>query len=176
MNLKSYQLAAMALAAAASLASAQADTKIERDSVRHAVQAFYDWYTPRAAKPRGFDMVMRAATHGPLAFDPELVKWLRIDSTARAQTKDEVNGLDGDPYFNAQDPCNKYTVQAVRPEGSRFLVDILGHGGCAVHNKADVIVVVERAGGRWTVKEFLDPSRRNEGLLPLLRRLHPKAG
>ena len=121
-------------------------------------------------------MVMRAATHGPLAFDPDLVKWLRIDSTARARTKDEVNGLDGDPYFNSQDPCDRYTVQSVRSEGSRFLVDVVGHGGCAAHTQPDVIVVVGRAGGRWIVKEFLDPSRHNEGLLPLLRRLHPKAG
>ena len=86
MIFKSCQLAAMAVAAAASLASAQRETQIERDSVRRAVQAFYNWYTPRAAKPRGVDMVMRAATHGPLAFDPELVKWLRIDSTARARS------------------------------------------------------------------------------------------
>ena len=176
MNLKSCQLAAMALAATTSFASAQADTRSERDSVRRAVQAYYNWYTPRAAKARGVDMVMRAATHGPLAFDPELVKWLRIDSTARARTKDEVNGLDGDPYFNAQDPCDRYTVQWVRPQGSGFLVDILGHGGCAVHTHPDVIVVVGRTGGRWIVREFLDPSRHNEGLLPLLHRLHPKAG
>ena len=176
MIFKSHQLAATALVAFTSLASAQAETRIERDSVRRAVQAFYDWYTPRAAKPRGVDMVMRAATHGPLAFDPDLVKWLRIDSIARARTKDEVNGLDGDPYFNAQDPCARYTVQSVRSEGSRFLADVVGQGGCAAHKKADVIVVVGRAEGRWIVREFLDPSRHNEGLLPLLRRLHPKAG
>lgn len=176
MIFKSYQLAAAALVAVASLASAQAETRIERDSVRRAVQAFYDWYTPRAAKPRGVDMVMRAATHGPLAFDPELVKWLRIDSTARARTKDEVNGLDGDPYFNAQDPCDRYTVESVRSQGSRYLVDVVGHGGCAAHKNPDVIVVVGRTGGKWIVTEFLDPSRHNEGLLPLLHRLHPKAG
>jgi hypothetical protein len=176
MIFKSYQLAAMAVAAAASLASAQAETRSERDSVRRAVQAFYSWYTPRAAKPRGVDMVMRAATHGPLSFDPELVKWLRIDSTARARTKDEVNGLDGDPYFNAQDPCDRYRVQSVRSQDSRFLVDVVGQGGCTAHKNPDVIVVVGRTGGKWVVKEFLDPSRRNEGLLPLLRRLHPKAG
>jgi hypothetical protein len=176
MIFNSYQLTAMALAAAASLASAQAETRSERDSVHRAVQAFYNWYTPRAASPRGLDMVMRAATHGPLAFDPELVKWLRIDSTARARTKGEVSGLDGDPYLNAQDPCDRYTVQSVRSQGSGFLVDILGHGGCAVHKQPDVIVVVGRVGGRWIVRDFLDPSRHNEGLLPLLRRLHPKAG
>jgi len=176
MIFKSCQLAAMAVAAAASLASAQRETQIERDSVRRAVQAFYNWYTPRAAKPRGVDMVMRAATHGPLSFDPELVKWLRIDSTARARSKDDVNGLDGDPYFNAQDPCERYTVRSVRPDGSRFLVDVVGQGGCADHKNPDVIVVVSRAEARWIVREFLDPNRHNEGLLPLLRRLHPKAG
>ena len=91
-------------------------------------------------------MVMRAATHGPLAFDPELVKWLRIDSTARARSKDEVNGLDGDPYFNAQDPCTRYAVQSVRPQGSGYLVDILGQGGIGWINSYWGLIIPHSVG------------------------------
>lgn len=145
------------------------------DSARSVAQRFYDWYVPRAAHPREQDVVMVAATRGPLVFDPELVRWLRIDSTARARAKDEVDGLDGDPFLNAQDPCDAYTAQAVRATGSFFLVEILGHGGCEVHTKADVVVELTFKGGRWMVTEFRDPNRRSEGLIPLLKRLHPKS-
>jgi hypothetical protein len=118
-------------------------------------------------------MIMAAATRGLLSFNPELVRWLRIDSTARARARGEIDGLDGDPYLNAQDPCDVYTARSVRMDGSSFLVDILGHGGCARHTRPDVIVELQFKAGRWTAVEFRDPSRKNEGLIPLLKRLHP---
>jgi hypothetical protein len=37
-------------------------------------------------------MIMNAATHGPVPFDRELVRWLRIDSTARARAKTKSTG------------------------------------------------------------------------------------
>lgn len=121
------------------------------------------------------DMLMNAATHGPLPFDPELVRWLRIDSTARARAKNEIDGLDGDPYLNSQDPCEAYTVQSIKVNGIRLLAEVRGQGGCAAHQKPDVVVELGRKAGRWTVLEFRDPNRQDEGLIPLLKRLHPKA-
>jgi hypothetical protein len=156
-------------------AAAQQRPAIAADSVRKVVQRFYDWYVPRAAKPRGRDVVMLAATHGPVAFDAELVRWLRIDSTARARTKDEVDGLDGDPYLNSQDPCDSYSAQNATRAGQSFMVGVLGKGGCEAHTVPDIIVEIAHRGGRWTILEFRDPNRRNEGTIPLLRQLHPKA-
>src|SRR5438046_203437 len=89
--------------------SLQAQSRKEADSGRAAVQHFYDWYVPRAANSRGRDMLMVAAVNGPLRFDHELVRWLRIDSIAQARATGEIDGLDGDPYLNAQDPCDVYT-------------------------------------------------------------------
>jgi hypothetical protein len=156
-------------------ARAQSPTTAARDSVRRSVQGFYDWYLPQFARPRGRDVMMNAATHGPVPFAPELIRWLRIDSTARARAKGEVDGLDGDPFLNAQDPCDTYTVQSVRAEGASLLADVLGHGGCEEHQKPDVVVELRLRAGRWTIVEFRDPTRGNEGVIPLLRRLHPKA-
>jgi hypothetical protein len=161
--------------AAALLPCATTTAQTPADSARRLVQQFYDWYVPRAANPRGRDMVMQAATRGPVPFDAELVRWLRIDSIARARAKDEVDGLDGDPYLNAQDPCTAYVTQSVEPAGQSFLVSVLGHGGCAVHQRPDVVVEIIRRGSRWTILEFRDPARKNEGTIPLLKRLHPKA-
>jgi hypothetical protein len=147
----------------------------DADSAQRAVQRFYDWYVPRAAKPNGRDMVMQAAVRGPLSFAPELVHWLRIDSTARAKSKDEINGLDGDPYLNAQDPCGAYSARSVKRSDRVFMVDVVGHGGCPAHTTPDIIVEIGRLGGRWTMLEFHDPHRANEGLIPLLKKLHPSA-
>jgi hypothetical protein len=55
------------------------------------------------------------------------------------------------------------------------MVSVLGRGGCPAHQTPDVIVEIGRRGGRWTILEFRDPSRRNEGTIPLLKQLHPKA-
>ena len=147
----------------------------QADSARRVVQRFYDWYVPRAANPRGRDMYMLAATRGPVSFDPELVRWLRIDSTARARAKDEVDGLDGDPYLNAQDPCKTYSAQSAEPSGQSFLVGVLGRGGCATHTRSDIVVELGRRNGRWTILEFRDPARNNEGTIALLKKLHPKS-
>ena len=145
------------------------------EASRRSVQAFYDWYVPRAAHPGKRDMIMVAATDGPLHFDAELARWLRIDSTARARNKAEVDGLDGDPYLNSQDPCDKYTARSGHVEGAKVLVEVFGSGGCPSRATPDVIVELTQTRGGWTVTEFRDPNRNNEGLIPLLKRLHPKA-
>jgi hypothetical protein len=156
-------------------AQGQSPSADQKGAVHRLVQRFYDWYLPQVANPHGQDVMMKAATHGPIPFDPQLVRWLRIDSTARARAKGEIDGLDGDPFLNAQDPCDTYTVQSVRTQGAHFLVDVLGHGGCAAHTKPDVTVELTLKAGQWTVTEFRDPSRDSEGVLPLLKRLHPKS-
>jgi hypothetical protein len=175
MHLSRLQFLAVVALCSATTLVAQSPTTPTKDSVGRAVQGFYDWYLPRFAKPGEQDVMMLAATHGPVPFDAALVHWLRVDSTARARAKGEIDGLDGDPYLNAQDPCDAYTVKAVRTRGSDLLVDILGHGGCASHQKPDVTVALGRKSGRWTILEFLDPSRHDEGVIPFLKRLHPKA-
>jgi hypothetical protein len=168
-------VAATLICSALRLTAQSAPKEPPLDSARRVVQRFYDWYVPRAANPRGRDMIMEAATRGPVSFDPELVRWLRIDSTARARSKDEVVGLDGDPYLNAQDPCNAYTAQTAARNGASVLVIVLGHGGCAKHSRGDVVVELSSRDGHWVIREFLDPNRHNEGIIPLLKRLHPKA-
>lgn len=97
---------------------------------------------------------MRAATHGPIPFDSRLLHWPRIDSTARAHAKGEIDGLDGDSYLNARDPCDAYTVKVVRSRGADLLVDVLGHGGCPKHQKPDVTVAL-RAVDRERLRKRL---------------------
>lgn len=157
-------------------AGAQRTATSSRDSVAEAVQHFYDWYVPRAAKPGRRDMIMEAATHGPLQFDTTLVRWLRVDSTARARAVGEIDGLDSDPYLNAQDPCDTYRVGTATVTGPNARVSVVGHGGCAAHRTADVVVELKQSSGEWVVYDFLDPHFHNQGLRATLKELHPSAG
>lgn len=154
---------------------AQQRRDLAADSAVRLVQRFYDWYVPRAANPRDRDMIMAAATHGPVPFDPKLVQWLRVDSTARARATGEIDGLDGDPYLNAQDPCDAYRATTAARTGTSYLVSVVGRGGCAPHQAPDVVVEIGYRHGGWTILEFRDPTRHNEGTIPLLKRLHPTA-
>src|SRR5689334_22148325 len=97
-------LAALAASLAASLAAgsrhpqpAQSAARATQDSVRRAVQAFYDWYTPRASEAGAGPSWMRALRERRTSFAPALVTALRRDSAASARSPDEVVGLDGDP-------------------------------------------------------------------------------
>jgi hypothetical protein len=91
-RVRSPLLVALALCIAHTL-GAQSPSRATKDSIGRAVQRFYDWYLPRFANPRGRDVMMLAATKGPIPFDTVLVHWLRVDSTARARAKDEITLL-----------------------------------------------------------------------------------
>ena len=175
MNLRLLPFAAV-LCVASSALQAQVTLRTPADSAQRVVQRFYDWYVARAINPHGRDMVMIAAVEGPLPFDAELVHWLRVDSTARARAVGEIDGLDGDPYLNAQDPCDRYTARSAVRHGASFYVSVRGQGGCTDHAQPDVVVEVVRRAKGWTIVEFRDPRGGNEGTVALLRRLHPTAG
>jgi hypothetical protein len=116
---------------------------------------------------------MRAVRERPGAFAPALVEALRRDSVASSRSRDEVVGLDGDPFLNAQDPCERYAVRRVARKGERFLAEVVGAGGCARHTRPDVVVEVARVGRAWRFENFryVDPP---DDLLALLRRLHAR--
>jgi len=140
------------------------------DSVTQAVQSFYTWYVPRArAATSGAPWMLAVRARGAL-FAPAVVAALRRDSAASARHPEEVVGLDGDPFLNAQDPCERYVARRTVPNGQRFRVEVVGQGGCGQHTRPDVVVEVARANGGWRFENFryLDPP---DDLLALLRRL-----
>ena len=83
--------------------------------------------------------------------------------------------MDGDPFLNAQDPCDRYDAVKISARGRVYLVQVLGTGGCVAHTKPDVVVEVGRTGSRWVFLNFryVDP---NDNLLDLLKRLRSGTG
>lgn len=152
---------------------AQSKPSTIADSVGLVVQAFYTWYVPQAHAANGSPAWMSAVRLRREIFAPRLVEGLRRDSVASARSRDEIVGLDGDPFLNAQDPCKRYVVRRVRPRDERFLVEVVGVGGCAGHIRPDVIVEVARHGSTFRFENFryLDPP---DDLLGLLGRLQKR--
>jgi len=145
---------------------------VSDDSVRAAVQRFYDWYAPMASRVEG-PAWMAALARKQFTFAPELVAALRADSVAQAKSDDDEEGLDGDPFLNAQDPCRRYVAKAVHHRGASYLVDVLGSGGCARHTDPDVVVEVVPQGGKLVFVNFHYPDDESD-LVTELKNLHPE--
>jgi len=156
----------MTVAALSLIACSSSTPALSADSARQAVDEFYGWYVP-IQKQTG-NANMRAVHDRAALFSPELVAALRADSVASAASPGEVVGLDGDPFLNAQDACDRYSSAGVAELGNRFLVQVLGSGGCPEHTTADVTVEVTPANGNPVFTNFIYSPRDRDNLVSLL--------
>ena len=135
-------------------------------SVRQFVQAFYDWYVPKALGG-GPGAPWRAALEAkPGSFSPEIASLLRKEIRVQAQTKGEISGLDFDPFLSSQDPDDHYNVGDIVKKGDSYWVSI--YGGAAEKSQPQALVAeVSRANGRWQFRNFRYPNGKD--LVSLLR-------
>ena len=148
------------------LACTRSGPTISADSARRAVDGFYGWYVPMQKQTPG--ATMRAVHDRAALFSPALAAALRADSVASAASPNEVVGLDGDPFLNAQDSCDRYASAGVAEVGDRFLVQVLGSGGCPDHTAADVTVEVTPTNGNPVFTNFIYSPRDRDDLMSLL--------
>ena len=148
------------------IACAKSNPALSADSARRTVDDFYSWYAPIQKQTSSANM--RAIRDRPSLFSPELVTALRVDSVASAASPGEVVGLDGDPFLNAQDACDRYASAGVVETGGRFLVQVLGSGGCLAHTTADVTVEVTPTRGNLVFTNFIYSPRDRDNLIALL--------
>ena len=90
--------------------------KADSTAVHQFVQGFYDWYI---------------ASHESLANSPpaqfldvDLGTALREDSIARRDTAQARELLDIDPFLDSFEPCPRYEVTEVRPQGQAYRVTV----------------------------------------------------
>ena len=98
----------------------------KQKSCRDFVQAFYDWYAPKALendRGRAWDFALQ---YKPSAFSPELLQALKDDSQAQAKVKGEIVGLDFDPFLNSQDPSPHYFLGSVSCRDDDCSVEVYG--------------------------------------------------
>jgi len=156
----------MTMGAISLIACTKSSPALSADSARRAVDEFYGWYVPIQKQTARADM--RAVHDRGALFSSQLVTALRADSVASAASPGEVVGLDGDPFLNAQDACDRYSSAGVAEVGGRFLVQVLGTGGCAAHTTADVTVEVTPTNGNPVFTNFIYSPRERDDLVSLL--------
>jgi hypothetical protein len=108
------------------------------DSARDFVQQFYRWYVPVALSKHqesSWDVALRDKK---MDFSPELAQALQRDSDAQAKVKDDIVGLDFDPFLNTQDPCQRFELGKVTQVKTAYRVevfDICSGKKSAVHRR-----------------------------------------
>lgn len=160
---------ATALLATARIAAGQATPTPSSSAAEHAVAEFYAWYVPIWQGEQGPHL--RALRERRAQFAAPLVAALEAEAAATAQGGEEVDGLDADPFLNAQDPCERYRPVHTERRGDRYLVDVLGEGGCRGHTTPDVIVEVAWRQRRPVFTNFLYSRTRGDDLRSRLTRL-----
>jgi hypothetical protein len=92
-------------------------------------------------------------------FAPDLVRALEADGEAQAKNPNEVVGLDGDPFLDAQDFCERYDVGTARRNGSDILVDVYARCSGDTTSAPRIAARVRRNGQSWTFVNFHYPQR-----------------
>ena len=120
------------------------------------VQRFYDWYLAHISDPDGpgFEVALK---HRPRAFSKRLTDALRADLRASARVRDEVVGLDFDPFLGSQDPDPRYQVGDVRRVGVAWLAQVHAVRGGRRSPRPDVTAEVARGPDGWLFVNFRYP-------------------
>ncbi|HEY7396063.1 MAG TPA: hypothetical protein VH559_14510 [Gemmatimonadaceae bacterium] len=122
-------------------------------SVRSFVQGFYDWYFPIANKPPGGPAYFRVLQVRDSVLTPELAAALGGDSLAKERADPgDLEGLNGDPFLNSQDPYAPYEVTEIRQKGSNYAATV--HPCHSADHAGDVAAEVTKQGPSWRFVNF----------------------
>ena len=141
-----------------------ADADAELNQAAGFVRTFYGWYLPAAGTGAG---LKQAIGDSAALFAPDLVRALTADGEAQAQNPNEVVGLDGDPFLDAQDFCERYDVGAARRDGTDILVDVYARCSGDTTSAPRIAARVRKNGQGWTFINFQYPQRSSDLLKDL---------
>jgi hypothetical protein len=137
------------------------------------VQGFYDWYVPLTKKRMNEPTFNVALQTKPDVFNPDLLQALRVDSEASAHAKDDIVGIDFDPFIGGQDPAGRYEARNATLRNNKCSVEIWRvspTGKAANSGKPDVIADVGFDRGHWKFVNFRYPDVKTD-LLSVLKTL-----
>jgi hypothetical protein len=169
-------LAPMSASGAPVPASAAAAAYYSEAGARTFVQGFYGWYAAKVLasshRQSGFGFI-DAVRQRPTWFSPELKRLLEEDVAAASKCKDDVVGLDWDPFLESQETPGSYTVGKVEKtaQGFRVSVDLKDAKARDARNpaaEADVAFVDDHWQFVDFVEEPTDPKLK-QGLVAILK-------
>lgn len=152
---------------------AEAPSK-EEQSCHEFVQSFYTWYAKLARQESKESSDSRALKLKKTSFSAELASRLKEDADASAKVSNEIVGLDFDPFLNAQDIGERYTVGKVTKKGRNYLAEVYGSWNGKKSAKPDVTPELSNQGGHWIFENFHyqhTGGPENENLLSVLSTL-----
>jgi len=139
------------------------------------VQGFYAWYVKQSDRNNALSSVELALKDRPEVFSDALVRALREDIAASAESPDEIVGLDFDPFLNAQEVCEPYKVGKVAKRGDAYGVEVFGSCPDSGDHRPDVIAEVKTLNGKWIFVNFIYPGNGNlVNVLKLLKKERQK--
>ncbi len=140
-------------------------------SCRAFVEGFYHWYAAKAfAAPEGW--LQHVLRQRRSAFSPELLRALEEYSAAPTGGKNEIEGLDFDPFLNAQDVADTYLLRNVTQTANTCRAEVYSVLSGKHHVRPDVIPELVWRHGRWVFVNFHYPNRSRQefdNLLDLLK-------
>lgn len=155
------------------VAKAEVPSK-EEQSCREFVQSFYNWYAKLARQESKESSDDRALKLKKTNFSTEIARRLKEDADASAKSRDGIVGLDFDPFLNAQDVGERYTVGKATKKGRNYLVEVYGTWNGKKGVKPDVTPELSNQGGHWIFENFHYQKTdipENENLLSVLSAL-----
>jgi len=179
MNRKGFSTISIIILCMIAFLIVNAQSKIDdKESARIFVQNFYNWYgkldmanVNGDKNPNPYGLTL---SHKPAYLDNRLLKALMEDQKAGEESTDGINGLDFDPFTNAQDVRTGYQTGLVSQKGDKFFVDVhditSGQSTQAIL-KADLVATVEvaKVNGHWVFMNILYPKAdRGYNLLEIL--------
>jgi Protein of unknown function (DUF3828) len=146
----------LAFSGVSCLRAQDANQRRNEQSCRDFVQQFYNWYLSRV------ELHLKSRLAGPpskdvLRFRPqvlstELAQALKVDIEAQAKVKDDLVGLDFDPFLNSQDTSSKYEVASVRIRNGQCNAVVNGiEGG---KKQEQVMPELTASGAAWVFVNF----------------------
>jgi hypothetical protein len=73
--------------------------------------------------------------------------------------------------LNSQDPCDRYAPTGIRRDGTSWLVDVRGSGGCEAHQTTDVTLRVAFQSGHVVFANFIYSRTADDDLQHVLAHL-----
>jgi len=134
------------------------------------VRGFYDWYVPLTKKSMKEPTFAVALQEKPDVFNSDLLQALRADSEASAHSKDDIVGIDFDPFIGGQDPADRYEARNATLLNNKCSVEIWRVSPtdkAAKPGKPDVIADVGFDRGHWKFVNFRYPDIRTDLLSEL---------
>lgn len=146
----------------------------ENNSCKKFVQSFYDWYVSKNQGNPNDDTMIAVFKNKKFAFSKELESKLKDDHNVAALFPGEIVGLDYDPFLNAQDVANKYTVGKVSNTGEKYRADVFSVFDGKKSSKPVVVPELVFRNGNWVFVNFIYPDasiKVNQDLISTLNQL-----